>query len=265
MLKPISEAQLKQYNFLNVTEPEQAVSDKYVFISSKKIVKYMKKLDWVPVKVTSRAKKKGKTTEHVQHYIRFRQKDQRPVIINGDELYPEVIFRNSHDRSCSASFKIGYYRQVCSNGLVVAEDEIGVSKKHIGISLKEFQKYMNNLIKTFKRENKVIREYQTIEMTQKDKVWMAKEALKVRYPEGAPDIKIKDLLVPKQPEDDIDTLWNVFNVLQQNVLGGGYQYKLDNGKKRTMKKITSAKIDVVLNIKLWALLNKMYQRVQNRG
>ena len=42
---------------------------------------------------------------------------------DGDDAYPRIIMTNSHDGFNAFQFKVGIYRLVCSNGLVVADEE----------------------------------------------------------------------------------------------------------------------------------------------
>lgn len=66
--------------------------------------------------------------------------DERYVInvANGkDIIKPMLRFVNSYDGSCKTSGNFGYFRQVCTNGLHVAETKLSFSVKHKG-SICEF-------------------------------------------------------------------------------------------------------------------------------
>lgn len=51
---------------------------------------------------------------------------------NNDKILPMLRFTNSYDGSNKTSGHFGFYREVCSNGLHVAQSEIGFSVKHRG-------------------------------------------------------------------------------------------------------------------------------------
>jgi len=54
-------------------------------------------------------------------------------IKNGmDKILPMTRFTNSYDGSCKTSGHLGFFRQVCSNGLHVAQSNIAFSVKHRG-------------------------------------------------------------------------------------------------------------------------------------
>jgi hypothetical protein len=53
-------------------------------------------------------------------------------ITKGDEIVPMVSCLNTYDGSGRASVRFGIYRKVCSNGLHIADKEIGIVCKHRG-------------------------------------------------------------------------------------------------------------------------------------
>jgi hypothetical protein len=55
------------------------------------------------------------------------------VVANGkDIIKPMLRFVNSYDGSCKTSGSFGYFRQVCTNGLHVAETKLSFNTKHKG-------------------------------------------------------------------------------------------------------------------------------------
>jgi hypothetical protein len=88
-------------------------------------------------------------------------------IKNGaDKIKPMLRFTNSYDGSCKTSGHFGFFREVCSNGLHVADTEIGFSVKHRGnisqIVLPEInhilKKFMDNEFYTLHRKFEVLAE-----------------------------------------------------------------------------------------------------------
>lgn len=83
-----------------------------------------------------------------------------------DKLKPMLRFTNSYDGSTRTSGNFGFYREVCSNGLHVAESKIGFSVRHTGnignIVLPEIRgivaKFMDNEFYTLKRKFEVLAE-----------------------------------------------------------------------------------------------------------
>lgn len=67
-----------------------------------------------------------------------------------DKIRPMLRFTNSYDGSCKTSGHFGFFREVCSNGLHVAQTNIGFSVKHRGniieIVLPEIGSLVNKFI-----------------------------------------------------------------------------------------------------------------------
>ena len=70
------------------------------------------------------------------------------------------------------------------------------------------------------------------------------------------DQTIEDLLAPMRTEDEGNTLWNVFNVLQEKMIKGGFSATGKNGKVRKQRPISSIKKDVDYNQRLWAIAER---------
>jgi hypothetical protein len=91
------------------------------------------------------------------------------------------------------------------------------------------------------------------ELTEKEKLRLIKEAVKIRWVVGnAPEsIDITDLLTPFRPEDEGSDLWTVFNVIQEKMTRGGFTYKSPRGRQTTLRGIKSIQATNRLNTKLW--------------
>jgi hypothetical protein len=89
------------------------------------------------------------------------------TIKNGiDRLRPMLRFTNSYDGSCKSAGYMGFYREVCSNGLHVSHTDIGFSVKHRGdmveVVLPEIEqivkKFFDNEYYTLRRKFEVLAE-----------------------------------------------------------------------------------------------------------
>jgi hypothetical protein len=63
---------------------------------------------------------------------------------------------------------------------------------------------------------------------------------------------LEDILNPVRREDYGNDLWSVFNVVQEKIMDGGFQYSSGN-KVRKARKIKNFKQDIDLNSKLFDL------------
>jgi hypothetical protein len=158
---------------------------------------------------------------------------------------------------------MGLYRCVCSNGLVVCDAEFSsFSIRHINYSFEELRGIVAKVIDTVPGIiGKMNAMNQTV-LTDEQKREMAIETYKIRKGVNEED-KVKvdeptivELLSPVRTEDAGNTLWNVFNVLQEKMIKGGFSATGKNGKVRKQRPISSIKKDVDYNQRLWAVAER---------
>ena len=100
-------------------------------------------------------------------------------------------------------------------------------------------------------------------ITDEEKTKFATEAIKMRkgYTEEdkveISEETINDVLEPVRNEDKGNTLWNVYNVIQEKLIKGNFNYLEKNSKKksRKMRKITGIVKDLQVNTNLFNLAN----------
>jgi hypothetical protein len=77
--------------------------------------------------------------------------EQHEVIVaNGkDKIKPILRFINSYDGSCKTSGSFGYFREVCSNGLHIAESKLDFNVKHKGSICEVVLPHIDELVNNF--------------------------------------------------------------------------------------------------------------------
>jgi hypothetical protein len=63
---------------------------------------------------------------------------------------------------------------------------------------------------------------------------------------------LRDVLVARRPADRWDTLWHVFNRVQEAVTHGGFPVEVANGTRRNLPALKSFERDFDMNQKLFA-------------
>ena len=250
------------YAFAEVpTNPK--VSGKYVHANTQTVIEDMEKLGWYPVEAKQCRQKKGSKGIRSFHIVVMESGDVKTNILgpNGNvESKVRIIIQNSHDGFNSFRFMMGVYRFVCSNGMVVADAQFAdFSIRHINYSFEELRgvvaKVMLEIPATIDKMNMM----STTVLTYDQKRAMAVETYKIRKGYAADDDvnvddqTVEDLLTPVRTEDEGDSLWNVFNVLQEKMIKGGFSASGKNGKFRKQRPITSIKKDLDYNERLWAV------------
>lgn len=231
--------------------PDSNVSDKYTFIRTWDIVEKLNELGWFAVDAKQTGRKK--TNPHARHMIILENKDY--VSRNG--VTARVYVHNSHNRTKRFQIGIGFFVRICSNGLIVKDenefsDEYKV--KHINVIVDNVQEVIDDIIKRFEVHYERIEQYRQITLTEDEKIKFALEAIKLRYSKEKNEIDPNNILITRHAEYEEANLWNVFNIIQENLMNGGTEYKSKKGRNLKTRKVNSLDREVYFNENLWMIM-----------
>lgn len=244
------------------TDPTNpGVSNRYVQATTIDVVNDMRKLGWYPVAAKQCRPKKGSKGIRSFHMLAFQNPEVR--LMTGDEVeaYPRIILTNSHDGFNSFKFMVGLYRLVCSNGLIICDEEFAnISIKHINYTFETLRETVKAAIESVPSKVRIINAMKSTVLTEEEKKEFAAKAIKIR--KNVPEDEklsisretIEEILNPKRKEDDGNDLWNVYNVVQERLMKGEFSYSEENSNKsRKQRKINSVTKDLALNTALFSL------------
>ena len=247
------------------TNPD--VSKKYLFVNTETVIDDLGKLGWKPVQAAQR-KSRGNGTIFSKHMVSFQNPDIKITGKDGDDSFPRIIMTNSHDGMQAFKFSVGIFRLVCSNGLVVADEQFSDFKiKHKGYTFAELRDVVTTAVKDLPNKVEVLNEMKSRILTQEEKNKLALDAMLVRagIEIGSKKAKkfvydeetIEDILEPKRDEDKGDDLWKVFNVVQEKITQGEFSAALKGAKVRKVRKIKSFEKDLKVNKDLFQLATSL--------
>ncbi len=235
-------------------KPSADVSKHYTHIPTSKVINDMRTLGWDVVDAKEVKARKNSTKGFQKHLVVFRNPD---VVINGknnDTVFPQVLLTNSHDGKNAFTFTAGLFRMVCENGLVISTTQFeDVKMRHMGYSFEELQVKIKEMVEKLPLTVESMNKMQATELAQNEMVKFAKKAIKTRFNDDElKRIKIdfKDLLNPTRDEDKGNDLWSVFNVVQEKIIDGDFEYKVA-GKLRKARQIKNFKQDMDLNTRMF--------------
>ena len=243
------------------------VSGKYLFVNTETIIDDLDKLGWKPVQAAQRASR-NKSTIFSKHMIAFQNPDLKIKGKDGDDSFPRIIMTNSHDGMQAFKFSVGIFRLVCSNGLVVADEQFSEFKiKHKGYTFGELREVVNQAVEDLPNKVQVLNDMKDRVLTQDEKNKLALDAMLIRanITPGSEKAKefnyddetIEDILDPKREEDKGDDLWRVFNVIQEKITQGDFHAALTGAKVRKVRKIKSFEKDLKVNKELFKLATNL--------
>jgi|TARA_B110000483_G_scaffold90769_1_gene112080 hypothetical protein len=239
------------------------VSGKYLFVNTETIIDDLDKLGWKPVQAAQR-KGRGNSTIFSKHMIAFQNPNLKIKGSDGDDSFPRIIMTNSHDGMQAFKFSVGIFRLVCSNGLVVADEQFSDFKiKHKGYTFDELRGVVNQAVEDLPNKVEVLNQMKNRVLSQEEKNKLALDAMLIRANIAPGSEKAKkfnyddetiiDILDPKRKEDEGDDLWRVFNVIQEKITQGDFHAALTGAKVRKVRKIQSFEKDLKVNKQLFKL------------
>ena len=231
------------------------VSEKYAHISTEKIIDDMALLGWGVVDAKEVKARKKDTVGYQKHLVVFRNNDIQITAEDGDNVFPQILLTNSHDGKNAFTFTAGLFRMVCENGLVVSSREFENMKiRHYGYSFDELQNTIKSMVEKLPLTVESLNKFRQVELGQEQALDFAKKALEVRFGDDVENIKVdlNDLLTATRIEDKGTDLWSVYNVVQEKLVHGMFNYTYGS-KVRKARKIKNFQQDLVLNEKLYDL------------
>ena len=241
------------------TNPD--VSNKYLFVNTENIIDDLEKLGWLPVKAAQRKSTKKEGTIYSKHMVSFQNPEVMISSTDGDDAYPRILLTNSHDGMQAFKFSVGIYRLVCSNGLVVADEEFSDFKiKHKGYSFDELRSVVRQAVEDLPNRVQVMNNMKNRVLTVEEKRKLALDAMLIRAGINTltyDETTIDEILEPQRTEDEGDDLWRTFNVIQEKITQGNFHAALKGAKIRKIRKIKSFEKDMKVNKQLFKLATSL--------
>lgn len=246
-------------------KPAKTLSDKYELYRSDEIIERMAERNMKLVEI-SQQMSRARDPRTQMHSLRFQPLDTPPQFGVNDSV-PEVGILNSHNGRNKFSAFAGIFRMICSNGLVVADMNLGtVVRRHFGKN-NTFDKVaaiVDDLPAAVIKINGLILDWSALSLDEQEQVQLAKQLIDAR---GAPDwLKDKPELVlearrpEEQPKDGERDLWTTFNVLQENLTNQTVQGNPDDSRV-SLRPIRGAFRNYDANRVLWTTAEAYYNSV----
>lgn len=242
------------------TQPWERMSEKYTFIPTIQIVDKMRSEGFVPVSaMQSRTRIEGKQ-EFTKHLIRFRDMRQgdSPVLRELGHLYPELVLTNSHDGASAYKLDAGLFRLVCMNGLMVCDSTVSqMSVRHSG-SADGIIEASYEIVEEFPKVLDSVQQFGALRLNAPQQKAFAEAAITLRYDEAEAPITADQVMRPRRHADTDPSLWNTFNVVQENLVNGGIRtYNAESGRRARTRSVNGISESSRLNKALWTLTQEM--------
>jgi hypothetical protein len=245
---------IESYPSIFAGSPSPEVSEKYKFIRTSEVLDSLQEIGWSPRQMSEVRARKPHTKGFQKHLIRLTNPNFDTAKTVGEEV-PELVLTNSHNGKNSFSFRIGIYRLVCSNGLVIPTEEFSnITVKHVGNMASQIKEVIDRMSSSFPSVYADIKKMKSRKLTSKEMSTFARSASELRNPNLSKSLTvgIEDILSVSRAEDEGDDLWKVYNRIQENLMNGNFEIKTKKGARKGAS-IRSIDKGIKINEGLWEL------------
>jgi len=220
------------------------LTDKYVQTPTSRVVEDLMNLGWQVTKAQEVKSRKYKGFQ--KHVVVFRHPDIMIKGKDGDDAFPQILLTNSHDGKAAFNLRVGIFRLVCSNGLVISDADFNnVSIRHINYTFETLQTKIQEVIAKLPGLVQKINLFKSTQLTENQMTDFATKAAALRTKQR---VDVLELLNADRPQDQGNDLWVVFNRIQEKLLGGSYR-----AGQRKARSVKNFQKDIELNEQLFEL------------
>jgi hypothetical protein len=242
-------------------EAHDSRSERYVYVPTIEIVEGLRREGWFPFFAVQAVPRDGERMGHAKHMLRLRRDDGI-----GKPEAAEVIIVNSHDGTSAYQMFAGVLRFVCTNSMIAGERFEEVRVPHKGGIQDQIIEGVYTVAEDFPRLIDATESMKETRLSQAEQQVLAEASLVARYGEDESPVRPDQIIAPRRREDVGQSLWQTFNVIQENLVRGGLSGRRQTSDGRIRRSQTRAinGIDqnVGLNRALWTLAEGM-QRLKS--
>ena len=237
-----------------VTAPSSRVSSKYSFIPTSVILEDLDKLGWKIREVVNPKYKSTANQSHGKHMVRLFNENIH-ITSGADKNFVEIALYNSSNGLSRFRMEVGIFRFVCENGMVVKSEDFGsINMRHSGYSFETLKASIDEMIAKLPELAGKINQFSARELSPTEITGLAKAAYDLRGGGRTPNAEeLAEVLKVRRPEDEGNSLWVVFNRIQESVIRGGQMFVDARGRMREQKAIRNLDKSLKMNQELWAL------------
>jgi hypothetical protein len=240
------------------SEAHESRGQKYTFIPTLDVIDGLRLEGFEPFEVRQTKCRDLAKREFTKHMVRMRHPD---AIASQGEV-PELVLINSHDGTSSYQLLAGFFRFVCSNGLIAGDIQSDVRVRHSGRVVQDVIEGSFKVLENVKQISNSIDEFKSITLDRQEQELFANTALSLRW-DDKPPVTAERVLQANRYEDVQSDLWTTFNRVQENIIKGGVLGKTATGRRMHTRGVQGVNENVKLNRALWSLADGMAKLKSN--
>jgi len=262
---------------------EQTTTPRFNNIRTADVMSQFEGLGWKPFASSQVRSRDVERRAFAKHFVSLARIGEEKQV---GEYLPRINLRNANDGSASFELFAGFYRLICTNGLMVGTQYSSIRIRH-SLSLNKLGEALGEAVAhtetDLQRSSLVIKEWQGITLNDSQQRNLAGFAVGLRWREyfGGDNFtktaqrleeagvgvefmreeftrRIEEVVKIRRVEDASPSLWHVFNRIQENVIRGGFNVSMPRRtsqgmdiRPRRMRTIRSISQSIDINRKLW--------------
>lgn len=230
------------------------LSDKYKLVPTKLIAEKFKSMGFVTAEYVETRVRKASKQGYQKHMVRM----NNPKLLSSahKDVKLQLVITNSHDGLSSFSIKLGIYRLVCSNGLMVGSTFESVTLRHTGSIIEQVDQAVERMVAQVKKLDEAIAQMKARKLTREEEIEFINKAVKLRYPSGnSQDVQIPAL----RPEDTGSDVFTVYNRIQESLIRGGNTVRNSRNQRRSARALRSINAVTKINEQLFDMAYELAQ------
>lgn len=237
--------------------PHASRSNQYAYVPTFEVLQTLIDNGFGVYEAAQQRSKKEDKDPYTKHMLRLRHVDRWSVPDKHYGGVPEMVMVNAHDGTASYHLFAGFFRFICTNGMVAGKHVTHFRIRHtipevtraevltggMEIVTKEFAELMQRIDRMAK-----------VTLDERAQVRLARDALRLRYGSVNAPFTEEHLLLRRRSEDKGNDVWTTFNVIQENLTQGGFEVRSTMYNRRSMVRPVERVSNVLkINQGLWDL------------
>lgn len=183
-------------------------------------------------------KQQGKHNEHAKHGLLLVNPSVGFLDNSGSENYATVSLFNSHDGKSATTLVSGFFRQICSNGLISGNANEWLKIRHSEKGFNLIGSTVEQLPFKIAAFRDLIVKLQNTELSEHDIVRLA-QLVHAQIETLRPIASPADLINLRRVEDTRTDAYTLMNVFQENIVRGGSVSANSNRRLRPVVRLNS--------------------------
>ena len=235
-------------------EPHHSRGPRYLYVPTIRPLQAMLDSGWVVMEARQQRAREEDRDPYTKHMLRLRKLADVNARSVGQDI-PEVVLINAHDGTAAYHLYAGYFRMVCSNGMMVGTKIAGFKVRHTvsaATSLEVLDAGERTITEKFPVMMEQVEMMKLRRATPEQQYRLASTAIKLRYGPTVSPFPATDLLQVRRPEDSEPTVWNVLNRVQESVMNGGWETRSQMfGRRSAVRPVERVSAVAKINSGLW--------------